>query len=171
MPDVSASTKPSAYEFLQIFRKQQQGKLKIYLGASPGVGKTYQMLVEGNRLLSRGVDVVIGYVEPHERPDTTAQIKDLEVIPPRVSEYHGIKLSEMDLLLGDDARSVTLQHSPQLIAVNDVFIREAGHLGGAAVTINLAFANNGTGHPNLEQCSIKDIINGRMPGLNPTFVP
>ena len=97
MPDISATTRPSADEFLQIIRKQQQGKLKIYLGASPGVGKTYQMLVEGNRLKNRGVDVVIGYVEPHERPDTTAQIKDLEVIPSRVSEYHGIKLTEMDL--------------------------------------------------------------------------
>ena len=97
MPDVSATTRPSADEFLQIIRKQQQGKLKIYLGASPGVGKTYQMLVEGNRLLSRGVDVVIGYVEPHERPETTAQIKGLEIIPPRVSEYHGINLTEMDL--------------------------------------------------------------------------
>ena len=97
MADLSVNTKPSADEFLQIIRRQQQGKLKIYLGASPGVGKTYQMLVEGNRLLSRGVDVVIGYVEPHERPDTTAQIKDLEVIPPRVSEYHGINLTEMDL--------------------------------------------------------------------------
>lgn len=97
MPDVSASTRPSADEFLQIIRKQQRGKLKIYLGASPGVGKTYQMLVEGNRLKSRGLDVVIGYVEPHERPETTAQIKDLEVIPPITSEYHGIQLTEMDL--------------------------------------------------------------------------
>jgi two-component system sensor histidine kinase KdpD len=97
MADALEHTKPSADEFLQIIRKQQQGKLKIYLGASPGVGKTYQMLLEGNRLLSRGVDVVIGYVEPHERPDTTAQIKELEVIPARVSEYHGIKLTEMDL--------------------------------------------------------------------------
>ena len=97
MADLSANAKPSADEFLQIIRKQQQGKLKIYLGASPGVGKTYQMLVEGNRLLSRGVDVIVGYVEPHDRPETTAQIKDLEVIPPFVSEYHGIKLTEMDL--------------------------------------------------------------------------
>jgi two-component system sensor histidine kinase KdpD len=97
MPDVSSTARPSADEFLQIIRKQQRGKLKIYLGASPGVGKTYQMLVEGNRLKSRGVDVVIGYVEPHERPDTTSQIKELEVIPPRVSEYHGINLTEMDL--------------------------------------------------------------------------
>jgi len=97
MPDVSATTRPSADEFLQIIRKQQHGKLKIYLGASPGVGKTYQMLVEGNRLKSRGVDVVIGYVEPHERPDTTAQIKELEVVAPRTIEYHGIELTEMDL--------------------------------------------------------------------------
>jgi two-component system sensor histidine kinase KdpD len=97
MPDVSATTRPSADEFLQIIRKQQHGKLKIYLGASPGVGKTFQMLVEGNRLKSRGVDVVIGYVEPHERPDTTAQIKELEIIPPRTIEYHGIELTEMDL--------------------------------------------------------------------------
>jgi two-component system sensor histidine kinase KdpD len=97
MPDVSATTRPSADEFLQIIRKQQHGKLKIYLGASPGVGKTYQMLVEGNRLKSRGVDVVIGYVEPHERPDTTAQVKELEIVPPRTIEYHGIQLTEMDL--------------------------------------------------------------------------
>jgi two-component system sensor histidine kinase KdpD len=97
MPEVSLTNRPSADEFLQIIRKQQRGKLKVYLGASPGVGKTYQMLLEGNRLKSRGVDVVIGYVEPHERPDTTAQIKDLEVIPSRISEYHGIKLTEMDL--------------------------------------------------------------------------
>ena len=97
MADASALQKPTADEFLQIIRRQQRGKLKVYLGASPGVGKTYQMLIEGNRLKSRGVDVVIGYVEPHDRPDTTAQIKELEVIPPRVSEYHGIKLNEMDL--------------------------------------------------------------------------
>jgi two-component system sensor histidine kinase KdpD len=97
MADLSANTRPSADEFLQIIRKQQRGKLKIYLGASPGVGKTYQMLVEGNRLASRGVDVVVGYVEPHERPDTTAQIKSLEVIPPVITEYHGIKLAEMDV--------------------------------------------------------------------------
>jgi two-component system sensor histidine kinase KdpD len=97
MADLGAVTRPSADEFLQIIRKQQLGKLKIYLGASPGVGKTYQMLVEGNRLRSRGVDVVVGYVEPHERPETTAQIKDLEVIPSIITEYHGIKLAEMDL--------------------------------------------------------------------------
>jgi two-component system, OmpR family, sensor histidine kinase KdpD len=92
-----ANQKPSADDFLQIIRRQQLGKLKVYIGACPGVGKTYQMLVEGNRLKSRGVDVVIGYVEPHERPETSAQIKDLEVIPPRLVQYHGIELKEMDV--------------------------------------------------------------------------
>lgn len=91
------SARPSADDFLQIIRRQQLGKLKIYLGPCPGVGKTFAMLVEGNRLKQRGVDVVIGYVEPHERPDTTAQIKDLEIVPPRLAAYHGITLKEMDV--------------------------------------------------------------------------
>jgi len=98
MSDIAATdTRPSADDFLQIIRQQQLGKLKIYIGACPGVGKTYQMLTEGNRLKLRGVDVVIGYVEPHARPDTTAQIKDLEVVPPREVQYHNITLKEMDL--------------------------------------------------------------------------
>src|ERR1700724_1960043 len=89
--------RPSADEFLSIIRQQQTGKLKIYLGPSPGVGKTYQMLIEGNRLKRRGIDIVIGYVEPHDRPETQSQIGDLEVVPPLVAQYHGISLSEMDL--------------------------------------------------------------------------
>jgi two-component system, OmpR family, sensor histidine kinase KdpD len=89
--------RPSADEFLSIIRQQQTGKLKIYLGPCAGVGKTYQMLIEGNRLKRRGIDVVIGYVEPHDRPETQAQIGDLEIVPPLVAQYHGITLSEMDL--------------------------------------------------------------------------
>ena len=97
MADTSAPPKPNAEDFLQIIRRQKLGKLKVYLGASPGVGKTYEMLIEGNRLKERGVDVVIGYVEPHNRPDTTAQIKDLEIVPPRSVQYHGVQLGEMDV--------------------------------------------------------------------------
>jgi two-component system sensor histidine kinase KdpD len=91
------SLKPTPDDFLAIIRRQQLGKLKIYLGPSAGVGKTYQMLVEGNRLRKQGVDVVIGYVEPHDRPETTAQIGELEIVPPLVAKYHGITLKEMDL--------------------------------------------------------------------------
>ena len=85
-----------AEEFLALIHQQKQGKLKIYLGACAGVGKTYQMLTEGNRLKKRGVDVVIGYVEPHARPETTAQIGELETIPSLVTQYHGVELREMD---------------------------------------------------------------------------
>lgn len=87
----------SADDFLAIINRQKEGKLKIYLGACAGVGKTYQMLVEGNRLRKRGVDVVIGYVEPHARPETTAQIGELEIVPPVVTQYRGVDLREMDL--------------------------------------------------------------------------
>lgn len=93
----SPSTRPSADDFLSIIRSQQLGKLKIYLGPCPGVGKTYAMLREGRRLKERGVDVVIGYVEPHDRPDTTAQIGDLEIVPPRETSYHGLVMREMDV--------------------------------------------------------------------------
>ena len=85
-----------AEDFLALINQQKQGKLKVYLGACAGVGKTYQMLVEGNRLKKRGVDVVIGYVEPHARPETTAQIGELEIVPPVVSQYRGVELREMD---------------------------------------------------------------------------
>ena len=91
------SKRPSPDDFLQIIRQQQLGKLKIYLGPCAGVGKTYSMLLEGNRLKKSGVDVVIGYVEPHSRPETSAQIGDLEIIPPRLTQYHGITLREMDV--------------------------------------------------------------------------
>jgi two-component system, OmpR family, sensor histidine kinase KdpD len=90
-------TRPTADDFLSIIRRQQLGKLKVYLGACPGVGKTYAMLREGHRLKERGVDVVIGYVEPHERPETIAQIGDLELVSPRLLTYRGIALSEMDV--------------------------------------------------------------------------
>jgi two-component system sensor histidine kinase KdpD len=97
MAETPAPSKPTAEDFLSIIRAQQRGKLKVYLGSSPGVGKTYEMLIEGNRLKKRGVDVVVGYVEPHDRPETTAQIGNLEVVPPRTVKYRDVALQEMDL--------------------------------------------------------------------------
>jgi two-component system, OmpR family, sensor histidine kinase KdpD len=72
------------------------GRLRIYLGAAAGVGKTYTMLEEGNRRLARGTDVVIGFVETHGRPHTQAQIRDLPIIPRRLISYRGGLLQEMD---------------------------------------------------------------------------
>src|SRR5256714_3020624 len=74
-----------------------RGKVRIYLGAAPGVGKTYAMLNEGWRAHTRGKDVVIGYVETYDRPNTRAQIRDLEVLPRARIEYRGQVFEEMDL--------------------------------------------------------------------------
>jgi len=102
----------SPEDFLHLIQRQARGKLKVYLGSSAGVGKTYSMLIEGNRLKQRGVDVVIGYVEPHERPETSAQIGQLDIIPPRVTLYHGIEIKEMDL-------GAILHRKPTVVLVDE----------------------------------------------------
>jgi two-component system, OmpR family, sensor histidine kinase KdpD len=73
-----------------------RGRLRIYLGAAPGVGKTFAMLQEGHRRKSRGTDVVVGFVETHGRAHTAEQIGDLEVIPPLEIQYKNVVLREMD---------------------------------------------------------------------------
>jgi two-component system sensor histidine kinase KdpD len=74
-----------------------RGRLRIYLGAAPGVGKTFAMLNEGRRGHERGRDIVVGYVETHARPRTAEQIDGLEVVPRRHVEYRGTTLEEMDV--------------------------------------------------------------------------
>jgi two-component system sensor histidine kinase KdpD len=77
---------------------QEPAKLRIYIGAAPGVGKTYDMLNDAyNKKHQQGVDVVIGLVETHGRKDTEARIRDLEVIPQKVIPYRGVSLKEMDV--------------------------------------------------------------------------
>ena len=90
-------TPPTPEHFLTLIRQQQRGRLKIYLGFAAGVGKTYEMLQEGQRLKRRGVDVVIGIVETHGRSETAAQIGDLVQVPRRQIEYHGVVLDELDV--------------------------------------------------------------------------
>ena len=74
-----------------------RGNLRIYLGAAPGVGKTFAMLNEGSRRGSRGTDVVVGFVETHGRPNTQAQVRDLEVVPRHTVTYRGSQFEEMDV--------------------------------------------------------------------------
>ncbi|MFJ9367099.1 DUF4118 domain-containing protein [Nocardia sp. NPDC101769] len=74
-----------------------RGNLRIYLGAAPGVGKTYSMLEEGRRRRGRGTDVVIGFVETHGRARTADQIQDLPVIPRRICTHRGMTVEEMDI--------------------------------------------------------------------------
>jgi two-component system sensor histidine kinase KdpD len=90
-------TRPSPEHFLNLIQKQQRGRLKIYLGFAAGVGKTFEMLQEGQRLKRQGVDVVIGFVETHGRAETAQQIGDLEQLPRVRIEYRGVVLEEMDL--------------------------------------------------------------------------
>ena len=78
-------------------QRRQHGRLKIFLGAAAGVGKTYSMLQAAHDKLTEGVDVVVGYVEPHGRKETEALLEGLEQIPPRTSEHRGTTLREFDL--------------------------------------------------------------------------
>ncbi len=91
------ATRPRPEHFLSLIRQQRRGRLKLYLGFAPGVGKTYEMLQEAHRLKRQGVDVVIGVVETHGRAETEALIGDLEQVPRRRVEYRGVVLHEMDL--------------------------------------------------------------------------
>ncbi|MES1169271.1 MAG: histidine kinase, partial [Leifsonia sp.] len=74
-----------------------KGRLRVMLGAAPGVGKTFAMLEEGRRLLSEGLDVVVAVVETHGRAATSALLDGLEVIPRRSVEHRGVTLDELDL--------------------------------------------------------------------------
>lgn len=89
------------------------GKLKIFFGYAAGVGKTYAMLEAAHQAQKEGMDVVVGYVEPHARPDTLALLDGLESLPCKEIDYRGIKLKEFDL---DRA----LQRKPQLILVDEL---------------------------------------------------
>lgn len=83
---------------LKLEQKQEPGKLRIYIGAAPGVGKTYMMLNDAHRMMhQQGIDLAIGLVEPHGREETKARIRDLEIIPLRVIPYRGVELQEMDV--------------------------------------------------------------------------
>ena len=79
--------------FLGLEPQLQNGTLKVYIGGSAGVGKTYRMLEEAHRLRAQGRDVVIGFIETHGRAETAAMIGDLETVPPRNVNYQGTSLS------------------------------------------------------------------------------
>lgn len=89
------------------------GKLKIFFGYAAGVGKTYAMLEAAHQAQKEGMDVVVGYVEPHARPETLALLDGLEVLPCKEINYRGIQLKEFDL---DRA----LERKPQLILVDEL---------------------------------------------------
>lgn len=111
-PDSEYLLKKLQYEEEQKLKKNK-GKLKIFLGYAAGSGKTYTMLEAAHEAKKHNIDVVAGYIEPHDRPDTRRQAEGLETIPPLVAEYKGVKLREFDL---DRA----LERKPQLILVDEL---------------------------------------------------
>lgn len=90
-----------------------RGRLRIYLGAAPGVGKTFAMLSEGRRRQDRGTDVVVGYVETHGRPRTAEQLEGLEVLPRRELTYRGARFEEMDT-------AAVLARRPEVVLVDEL---------------------------------------------------
>jgi two-component system sensor histidine kinase KdpD len=90
-----------------------RGQLRIYLGAAPGVGKTYAMLEEAHRRKGRGTDVVVGFVESHGRRITEQMVGDLEVVPRSVLEYRGATFTEMDI-------DAVLARRPEVAVVDEL---------------------------------------------------
>jgi two-component system sensor histidine kinase KdpD len=109
----NVEVRPRPEHFLTLIRQQQRGRLKIYLGFAAGVGKTYEMLQEGHRLKRLGLDVVIGIVETHGRAETATMIGDVEQVPRRKIEYHGVTLEEMDL-------DAILRRRPAVVLVDEL---------------------------------------------------
>ena len=113
MVGAPAETRPSPDALLKAAEKEKRGKLKIFLGAAPGVGKTYEMLAAARRRKIDGVDVVVGLVETHGRAETEAQAAGLEIVPRRLVDYKGRALEEMDL-------DAILRRRPALVLVDEL---------------------------------------------------
>src|SRR5215813_356943 len=91
---------------------ERRGRLKVFLGYAAGVGKTFQMLTEAREMKNRGVDVVIGYFEPHGRKETIALSEGLEALPRQIIEYRGSPFEEMDT-------DAVLRRHPELAVVDE----------------------------------------------------
>jgi two-component system, OmpR family, sensor histidine kinase KdpD len=102
-----------ADSFLRLIRRAQRGRLKVYLGYAAGVGKTYQMLLEGRRLKEEGIDVAVGLVETHGRVETEKLLGGLEVIPRRSQQYRGIVVEEMDM-------EAILARKPEVVLIDEL---------------------------------------------------
>lgn len=92
-----AGERRSPETLLHMLSENERAKLRIYIGAAAGVGKTFQMLEDAHQLRAQGIDVVIGVVECHGRADTSELIRDIEVVAPRKIEYRGSVFDELDL--------------------------------------------------------------------------
>ncbi|AZO13134.1 MULTISPECIES: sensor histidine kinase KdpD [unclassified Mesorhizobium] len=115
MPDdrTNLENRPSPDALLEHAEREGRGRLRIFLGAAPGVGKTYEMLMAGRARRAEGIDVVVGIVETHGRKETQALVDGYEVIPRRQVEYKGRALEEMDI-------DAILKRLPALVLVDEL---------------------------------------------------
>ncbi|HSB10958.1 MAG TPA: universal stress protein [Blastocatellia bacterium] len=111
--DRLVAKRPSPESLLAKQERAGRARLRVYLGAAPGVGKTYQMLEEAHLLKRQGIDIVIGLIEPHGRVDTETLIGDLEQVPLRRTEYRGVTLSEMDV-------NAVIVRKPSVVLVDEL---------------------------------------------------
>lgn len=100
-------------ELVNKMDKLKRGTLKVYVGAAPGVGKTYTMLREANELKKKGIDIVIGLLETHDRKETIEQIGHLDIIPRKIITYKGTKLEEMDT-------GAIIRRNPEVVLVDEL---------------------------------------------------
>ena len=105
--------RPTADALLARITEAGRARLRIYVGAAPGVGKTYAMLREAHALRARGLDVVVGFIETYGRSETQAQLKDLEIVPRRAVEYRGVTMEEMDV-------EAIVRRQPQVCIVDEL---------------------------------------------------
>ena len=110
---VPAVRQPLTEELVAKLKEEKRARLRMYIGAAPGVGKTYRMLRDAHVLRASGLDVVIAFVETYGREETEAQIGDLQVIPKRKTEYRGVALEEMDL-------DAVIARTPQVAMVDEL---------------------------------------------------
>lgn len=103
----------SVKRFLNLLKQTRRGKLKVYIGMSAGVGKTYRMLQEGHALLRNGVDILVGFIETHNRTETHALLNGLPLIPRRRLFYRGKELEEMDV------KAIINRH-PEVVIVDEL---------------------------------------------------
>jgi two-component system, OmpR family, sensor histidine kinase KdpD len=105
--------RPDPDSLLALTRSEGSGRLKVFVGAAPGVGKTYAMLAGARRLKAEGVDIVIGLVETHGRAETGALLEGLEIVPRRKADYRGRQIEEFDI-------DAALARRPKLIVVDEL---------------------------------------------------
>jgi len=109
----TVDARPTAESLLAKQQQAGRARLRIYLGAAPGVGKSYQMLEEAHLLKRQGLDIVIGFIEPHGRADTEILIGELERVPLKRTEYRGVTLEEMDV-------DAVIHRKPSIVLVDEL---------------------------------------------------